>query len=467
MGKAWQITLKDLRITFSNRNVLLLMFAAPLLLSAIIGITFGGVMTGSAPVTHIPVAIVSLDEGSPLGLSAENDTVINYGSILTELFTTGTVAESVTSDLLVQDSITIDGLETSAFTCPTASISPDAAASMLDELIDGTVFATPEEARAAVRSGEYAAAVIVPASFSADLSVAPMEMAVVPTTIELYSDPEKPISAQIVRSVLDQTTTQFATGNVTLAALTSSLPSNPLQIAAIITSPAFAEGIACAFSDVGSGITIERQTPEGDETVVDVMVVIGAGQALFFALFTANAQAGSIINERRNWTLQRMMATPTPAVMVLLGKIMAVFVIVFLQVLILCLGLTVLASLIGGAPTFIWGSNVLGVLVTIVATAFATAGIGSITAAVAKSEEQANTVGGIVALFMAVVGGSFGFTLPSFIGMFSIITWGREAFMKLAAGNNDILLELFVLLVFGTLSFGIGFVLFRRTMSDR
>src|SRR5690606_33532266 len=130
------------------------------------------------------------------------------------------------------------------------------------------VYATSEEARAAVTSGDFAAAVIIPASFSADLQVTPTDAQMTPTTIELFASPDSPIGAQIARSVVDQIAAQFAAGNVTLSALISSLPSNPLQIASVVASPAFSEGIACAFAGVGTGIAVERQTVGGDEVAV-------------------------------------------------------------------------------------------------------------------------------------------------------------------------------------------------------
>jgi ABC-2 type transport system permease protein len=469
MRKAWEITLKDLRVTFGDTNLLLMMFAAPLALAGIIAVTFGGVMGNSSPINHIKVAVVNLDEGASLGLGTGGDS-LNYGEIMTNLLVTGTTVEGSTPELEGQSSFNIGGVDTASFTCPEAETSASAGTmggDSLDTLIDGTLFATPEEARTAVTSGDFAAAVIIPASFSADLQVTPTDAQMTPTTIELYTSPVSPIGAQIVRSVVDQISAQFAAGNVTLSALISSLPSNPLQIASVVASPAFSEGIACAFAGIGSSIAVERQTVGGDEVAVNALVVIGAAQALFFAIFTANGQAGSIIAERRDGTLNRMLVTPTPRIIVLLGKVMSIFIVVLVQVTLLCLALTVLASLLSSTPTFIWGTNIPGVIAVIVATSLAVSGLGAITAAVAKNEEQANTIGTVLALFMAVVGGSFGFALPGPVANLSIVKWGTDAFARIAAGNNDILLNLVILAAFGVVTFGIGFVLFRSKITDR
>src|SRR5687768_16241383 len=189
MRKAWEITRKDLRVTFGDSNNLLMMFAAPLALAGIIAVTFGGVMGNSAPVDHIKVAVVNLDEGAMLGLAADGDS-LNYGAIMSDLLVTGTTGEGTTPELSGQGGFNIGGVDTAEFTCAEAENSASAGAmgdDSLDTLIDGTVFATPEEARAAVATGDFTAAVIIPASFSADLQVTPTDAQMTPTTIELFT----------------------------------------------------------------------------------------------------------------------------------------------------------------------------------------------------------------------------------------------------------------------------------------
>ncbi|MBK9123209.1 MAG: ABC transporter permease [Chloroflexi bacterium] len=458
MRKAFIIALKDLQTTLSDRNLLLIMFAAPLVLAAIIGVTFGGIGSGGSALSEIPVAIVNLDEGAPLNFGGQ-DSTINYGALITSVLS----GEDMGG--------TVPGWTDSAPDCPSvAGASGDSSADYsmtLEELLAPVTLTSVEEARRAVEAEEYALAIIIPASFSADLQVSPVKPALTPVTIEVYSSPERPIAAQIVRSVVDQMSTRFAAGNVTLSALIASLPSDPLQIASVFSSSAFNEGIVCAFAGVSSSVVVDRQSATGTEVAINPLVVIGSAQAVFFGLFTANGQASSIIIERKNWTLQRLLITPTPAVMVLLGKMLAVFIVVVVQVLFLVVSLTLLASLLGGSLQFIWGTNILGIVAAIAATALGTAGIGSITAAVAKTAEQAGMVGSVVAIFSALFGGAFGFTLPTALASLSIVHWGADTFTKLAAGDNDIMLNLLVMVLYGAVTFAIGFVLFRSRIGDR
>ena len=63
--KIWTIAWKDTTIRFRDRNALILMIAAPLVLSAIIGSAFGSFLNGSdpAPISAIPVLLVNQDDG--------------------------------------------------------------------------------------------------------------------------------------------------------------------------------------------------------------------------------------------------------------------------------------------------------------------------------------------------------------------------------------------------------------------
>jgi len=67
-SKIWAIAWKELYTTLRDRNLLLVMFATPLMLSTIIGMAFGGLGSdsGSTPITDIPIALVNLDSGFAL-----------------------------------------------------------------------------------------------------------------------------------------------------------------------------------------------------------------------------------------------------------------------------------------------------------------------------------------------------------------------------------------------------------------
>ncbi|MYH63810.1 MAG: hypothetical protein F4148_19360, partial [Caldilineaceae bacterium SB0675_bin_29] len=68
MRKILAVAFKELYVTFRDRNMILLMFATPLVLSTIIGMAFGGGGgdSGLPDFADITIAVVNLDEGVDL-----------------------------------------------------------------------------------------------------------------------------------------------------------------------------------------------------------------------------------------------------------------------------------------------------------------------------------------------------------------------------------------------------------------
>jgi hypothetical protein len=90
------------------------------------------------------------------------------------------------------------------------------------------------------------------------------------------------------------------------------------------------------------------------------------------------------------------------------------------------------------------------------------AGLGVLLVSFVQTPEQLGPISAMLNIVMGVIGGAFGTGALLPLGYLSLIYWGTDAFTKLAAGNNDILLNLAVLLLEGALLFGIGLFLFNR-----
>jgi ABC-type Na+ efflux pump permease subunit len=468
MNKIWTITLKELRGTFQDRSLLLIMFAAPVAIATIIAVTFGNIGADTPPVQDIPVAIVNLDEGNAN---------VNNGVILTGILTgemTAANAASGTGDA---------GAQTTPVDCPSGESATAASstasqeltgsdttssAMTLENLLEPTVLDDPAAARAGVEAGDYAAAVIIPANFTTSLGYTATDQSVDPTQIEVYANPENPIAGEIVRGVVDGIGTQLATVNIALAATLDTVSQNYglVRMVQVVSSPEFTTTIQCAVNNSTAPITIDRQTVSGDALSFNPLVLFGASQAIFFALFTANGYANTIIEERRNWTLQRMLISPTTRTQILLGKMGGVFINVLVQLVLLFGAFTVIGSLLAGEFQFIWGRNILAIIVILLATALAVTGLGSIVAAASSTPEQSNVIGTVVAMGMALVGGSFGFSLPSPLPYLSVVYWGTDAFTQLAAGQDNIVLGAVILLVAGIVTFGLALWLFDRRLSE-
>jgi ABC-2 type transport system permease protein len=124
-----------------------------------------------------------------------------------------------------------------------------------------------------------------------------------------------------------------------------------------------------------------------------------AGMAVFFLLFTAQVGLLSLLEERRDGTLARMLSTPTRTSAVLAAKSLVSVV----------LGLASLAVLIVAGKFILgaeWG-NPTGVLVLVVAAVLAAVGISALTTGLAKTPEAAGNMQGIVGTVLGLLGGVF------------------------------------------------------------
>lgn len=448
LRKIWTIAYREMYSTFTQPSLIAIMFASPLILATIISLAFGG-GGGTPTLENIPVAVVNLDEGT------DN---FNGGQIFVNAFVPGAAEISTTASMNTQS-------------CDTGVSDSGAAQPSLYDLTDAVLLDDPAAARAAVDKGDYAAAIIIPADFTQSISYSQEHPEVNPTPIEVYGDSGRSVTPGVIRSIVESIANQLLTGQITVAATIDTMiaraqadPVFGIQFAMAGTN--FQPDFACAFTGALNNIKVEQQSVSGEQVEFNILVAIGSAQAVFFALFTANGGAASILEDRRNWTLQRMIISPTPRVVILLGKLIGTFTTVLMQLVFLFIGFTIINSFLEGQVTFIWGTNWIAIIVLLLATALAASGVGMITAAVGKTAEQANIIGSIISLLMGMLGGAF-FQVQAlgsleFVTRLSIVRWGSEAFSKLASGDGDIGVNVIFLTLIGVLLFAISLWVFNR-----
>jgi ABC-2 type transport system permease protein len=471
MNKLWVIALKDIRTRFTDRRLLLIMLAAPLLISTIIGLAFGGLGRTSSPIRDIPVAVINNDQPSANGTT--------FGTMLAGLLTEGKLPSDAS---------------TSMAACPQNSNQTSPASTSgsitLAELIHGTVFdenmaqqlvadnkidspsltlGSPDylssAAKAAVDKGIYTSVVIIPAGFSNALnSLADPRQTQIKTSITVYGNAGDSLSAGIVRSIVDSITAQLISGNIAIGATMSVLARQQPSALASASDLDLGKLFVCAFAPGNDLIQLADVPVQAapTSTAGSLLVTFGSAQALFFALFTGQNGILSMYDERKNWTLQRILASPTPRWNILAGKLVGVLVSVLVQLLALVLALTLVASLIDGHFAFIWGTDFARLGLLLLAISVAVSGLGMLLAGVLKGIEQANIVGSVLNIALGILGGAFGFQLPQSVSQFSLIYWARNAFDLLAAGRGDITPNVLVLFAEGAVMFGIGLFLFNR-----
>ena len=480
MRKILTIAWKEVYLTFTNRNLLIIMILSPLAVATIVGFAFGGLDTGDVPIADLPVAIVNRDRANEFG--------VNYGDIFISLLVpaedqglvpAGELNEGAADPLptctLLESQSSNQG-DTNALHDLTDSVVFDAAAA--NTLIESgelepPVHDTTEEnytehvARLAVENGTFVAAIIIPSDFTERIAYIPVfHPSIEESRITVYANSGSPISSGVINSIVENITRRIAAGNITVAAAFDELQGRyGMAAVSAFSSDDFSSAFACAFDSGTDLVRLESESVKGRasaDTTSIILVAVGSAQAMFFAMFTAQFGVLGMHQERREWTLQRLVISPTPRSHILAGKLLGVFVTVIFQVLVLIVALTLVASLIERELTLIWGGDFLSLGLLVLAVALGVSGFGMLLAGIVRTAEQGQVVGPIANMVQGVLGGAFGFFLPTAIAVFSLVYWGREAFQSLSLGDSDIGLNLLVLSGMGLIMYVIGVILFNR-----
>jgi ABC-type Na+ efflux pump permease subunit len=443
MHKLWTMVRKEVYVTYTNRNLVLVMILTPLALAAVIGIALSGVNRGN---THVPVAIVNLDQTTASG--------INYGQV----FVSALVPNASPND-------------TNAAMATCGMGNPQSTNVSLFDLTDAVQLNDAEMARQAVDQGKYAAAIIIPPDFSAKIGYSPTHPQIDPVAVEVYADSGQPNSAQMIRAIVERITDQINAGNIAIAASVSSLQQRfGAQFLQASTRQGFGAGFACGFSPAFNPVTIERQTAAGAPAMLDFFVYMSCGQAVFWVMFTAFRGATDILNERQQGTLPRLVVMAVRPTALLAGKLIGTFINCLLQLALLFVAFTVVRSLTNGAFRWIWGNDFVSIGLLMVAVSLSAAGLGTLAMSLTPTAEQAMALAGLLATFLGALGGVFfpvrGVPILEQLAVVSPTYWGSDAFYRLAVGQGGIIPHLIILVLLGGVTFSAGVWLFVRRLGD-
>lgn len=193
----------------------------------------------------------------------------------------------------------------------------------------------------------------------------------------------------------------------------------------------------------------------------DILAYLAPGMALLFLMYTVSYGGRSILAEKAQGTLPRLLISPTTSTQILGGKVFGIFLTGVAQMLILIGGTSLLFQLR-------WG-DVLGVFVLVLAAVFGATGWGMLITALARTPGQVGSIGSAVMLIFGILGGSFISLeqMPPFIQMLSRITpnsWALDGFTTLALGGTlpHLSTPITALLTMGLVLFVVSVLLFGR-----
>ena len=413
MLKTFLIGIKDVRLVFRDRAAVVFMLLAPFLLTIGMGFVTGRFSGNNGGIQDIPVIIVNLDKSQ-------------LGDALVDVFNSEDLADLVE---------------------PASSSDPEAARQLIDE-------------------NQAAAAVIIPEGFTN--SIIPAEGTMTdpnfakadPVSIEVYVNPATPTSAGVVKAIVDEFVSRIDEGRT--SGMTTIFQ---MLITGVITpQQAETEGRAL-FENVDEGqsaaITLKTDNEGAQAVEFDVLAYMAPGMALLFLMYTVSYGGRSILAERAQGTLPRLLVSPTNSAQILGGKVFGIYLTGVAQ-----LGILILASALFFQVK--WGDP-LGMIVLILAAVFGATGWGMLITAFARNPNQVASIGSAVMLIFGILGGSFidlGM-MPPAIQLVSKITpnaWALDGFTTLAlsGGLAQLTEPIIALLIMGAVLFAVSVFIFGK-----
>ncbi|HET9918595.1 MAG TPA: ABC transporter permease [Ktedonobacteraceae bacterium] len=404
----WYIAKKDLLLTLKDRSSILLLLVVPLVLIAVVGFAFGNAFgTGSSQIS-IQVAVSNQDNGY--------------------------VGKAILSALKINTSQLVISVKQ----------------------YDNASAVTEQVANSNVNAG-----IVIPAGTSDALTRDAQNGAPIQNLVKFYALPSNndariTITQQIVSSVMSQ----LAAGSAAIGQVyhVCNQPGNhcaqsTIDAATIASSVGQSSGIAAAQS-------VESLTA-GEAPKIGQFDLILPGYAIFFALFSVNAAAATILQEKEDGTFRRLLIAPIQKYALLGGKLLAQFLLTLLQLAILfAVGYFAFHIHIGNWPA---------VIALLIGASFAATGLGILLVSLVKTRRQLAPVVTLVTLLTSAIGGAWWplFIEPTWmqqIAKIGLTAWAMEglnAVMIFGKGFEGALPDILGLLGYGLVCFLIAMRFFR------
>jgi ABC-2 type transport system permease protein len=388
----FHIGIRDMTITVRDRASLGILIAMPMVLIVILSSALGNLASN---IGKVPVAVVNLDKGK--------------------------VGAKVT-----------DGFFTDA---------------KLTELFLAQKMRDPAAAREMVSRGDLAGALVVPADFTRRLNTGRASV------LTLYIDPGREISGTIFRSVAESLSTHVSAASI--AARTSAYYATRIPV----RDPGFIGRVigtavqSATQTGALGAVRLEETTATRGQDISQLSYYSGA-MSVMFLMFGSMFGAFSLVRERDNWTLPRMLMTPTPRAEVLGGKMFGVFLVGIGQFVVL-FGFTSALGVKWGDP--------LAIALIALSTVGAATGLSVFIAAVAKTVRAVSGLAQMIIQFMAAIGGSFipvsvfpSWMQPLHYG--SVNGWAIDGILTTMRGGGTlaVLPNVAALLLIAVVFFGVG-----------
>ncbi len=219
-----------------------------------------------------------------------------------------------------------------------------------------------------------------------------------------------------------------------------------------------------AFFD--SGIKMTKLIASKNDNALGLIHAV-AGTSVMMLLFSVVGIGVGLLDEKQEGTLKRLLYSPIDPIHSLFGKLITANIISIFQLVVMF----AFSGLVFGLDV---SAHLPGLIIAIVATAFACSAFGVFLASFAKSRQQVQGLSTLIILVMSAIGGSMMplFFMPAFMQKLAVVSvnyWSIQSFYDIFWRNLSItsvtfLSRIGVLLLIGTILNIIAVYLFRKNI---
>ncbi|HEX2997737.1 MAG TPA: ABC transporter permease, partial [Anaerolineales bacterium] len=317
----------------------------------------------------------------------------------------------------------------------------------------------------AVDNQQVQVALIIPADFSEQFADVEDGKAV----IEFYQDPTLTIGPAVMKSILNRFMQGMSGVKIAVDVFTDEADSSEYAMTGLVVQRYLNESLA--LSEEPEEELLDVRAPAGSQqsaaeesqnALLGIVGPIMGAMMVFYAFYTGASTAQSILREEEERTLPRLFTTPTSQATILTGKLLSVFLTVFMQVIVLLIAANLIFKIQWGALLSV-ALVALGIIVS--ASSF-----GIFVNSFVKSTKQAGVLFGGVLTVTGMLGMIRIFAMSSAgspVETISLLVpqgWAIRGLLQSMNGEplGNILVTGLILLVWSAAFFIVGVLRFNR-----
>lgn len=289
------------------------------------------------------------------------------------------------------------------------------------------------EALNKVQSGELPVLIVVPKDFTDKVNKGES------ISLQIYNDPGSPMRSKIVESLIKSFTDVVASIQSTVEAATPTFEHYNLNPSMIVPE---------VLSTIENSSSVEFNPMDlKKENNLTAMQYYSAAMLVMYILFVASIGTTSIIEEREQKTLLRLMSTTVNKGSIIAGKLLGLVFIGIFEVI----ALVLFTHFAFGVN---WGNSLIGLILVSASMIFAATGFAMFIATIFKTTKSVQSMSSALIMVLSALGGSMFpiFGMPPLLQTISKLTlnnWALRGYLSLMMNGTDLITPIIVLCAMG------------------